>query len=74
MKINNEKAFFNISRIFGLGIKALFVIVLNKFEFDSVDNITLYFISLQSLMIIYNNHSYFSFYKKTFDVNRINEF
>jgi len=74
MKINNEKAFFNISRIFGLGIKALFVIVLNKFEFDSVDDITLYFISLQSLMIIYNNHSYFSFYKKTFDANRINEF
>lgn len=67
--IEKNKLIFYFSRITGLVTKAFFIIFLDKYNFDSVIDITLYYVSLQSLMIIYNNHSYFNFYKTFFNEN-----
>ena len=67
------KVYFVLSRVIGLGTKALFLwFLVNKgYQKDSY-MISLYFVVLGSSMIIYNNEAYYEFYKHLFDENTSN--
>ncbi|SOE21820.1 hypothetical protein SAMN06298216_2274 [Spirosomataceae bacterium TFI 002] len=65
---NSEKIYFILSRLVGLSVKAGFIwLLINNGYREDAYYITLYFLCLTSCMVLYNNESYYEYYKQQFE-------
>ena len=67
-KISSEYVYFIFSRMIALLVKPLFLwFLLNKEFSDAANVISLFYLTISSVMVVFNNEAHFDFYKSLFE-------